>query len=126
MSSSQHTSPHSTQTRLIKSLPVGESANIASLLTFAKTILCQSQNNPATIGYTCNFASLITLQYFLHLPLKRGRIWVNWQAISTHLTIPVVLYQHCSRHTSSVPCFLKGFFPLQIESRVYCLTELKL
>lgn len=125
MPSSLQPSPYSTQTLLSNSLAVDESANIASLLTFAKTILCQSQNNQATSCYTCNFASLITLQYVLHLPLERGRWWVNRQAISTHLAIPVVLYQHFSRHTSSFPCFLKGCFLLQIESRVYCLTGLK-
>jgi hypothetical protein len=126
MSSSLQPPPYSNQTRLINSLAVLEYVNVTSLLNFAKnnTILCQSQNNQATSCYTCNSASLITLQNVLRLPLERGYCWVNRQAVCAHLTIPVVLYQHCSRNTSSITRFLKGCFLLKII--VYCLTEFKL
>jgi hypothetical protein len=122
MSSSLQPPPYSTQTRLINSLAVVESVNVASLLNFSKQYYASHKTiKPPVAIRTCNSASPITLQYVLHLPLERCCCWGNRQAISTHLTIPVVLYQQCSRHTSSFPCYLKGCFILQIESRVYCV-----
>jgi hypothetical protein len=71
-------SPCSTQTLLINSLPVDESTNIAFLPTFAKTIHYASHKTIRC--YTCNYASLITLQYVLHLPLGQDRIMMGKRA----------------------------------------------